>query len=85
MIFGNGPTDIIPHGLLLNVILFNQYIDIHQGGKVKTLLFDVENDPGETTDLSRTHPKILRSMFLALQEIKYKRPVEIHTMKYLKK
>ena len=77
-IFGNGPTDIMPHGMLLNVILFNHHIK-HQGG-VKTWLFDLEKDPNETNDLvqSKAHHKILRAMVLTLQEIKYRRPVPIH-------
>ena len=77
-IFGNGPTDLQPHGLLLNVVLFNQYIKRQAG--VKTWLFDLENDPHETTDLapSKPHHKILRSMFLALQDIKHGRKVRAH-------
>ena len=76
--FGNGPTDLQPHGLLLNVVLFNQYIKRQAG--VKTWLFDLENDPNETTDLapSKPHHKILRSMFLALQDIKHGRKVRAH-------
>ena len=51
-VFGNGPTDIIPHGLLLNLVLFNYYS--HQSG-VKTLLFDLENDRFFIVDYSRTN------------------------------
>ena len=82
-IFGNGPTDIMPHGMLLNVILFNHHIK-RQGG-VKTWLFDLEKDPNEMNDLvqSKAHHKILRSMVLTLQEIKYGRPVPTHQYWYV--
>ena len=82
-IFGNGPTDIMPHGMLLNVILFNHHIK-RQGG-VKTWLFDLEKDPYEMNDLvqSKEHHKILRAMVLTLQEIKYGRPVPIHKYWYV--
>jgi len=78
-IFGNGPTDILPHGVLLNIFLFNHYIAKNEG-KVKTLLFNLEDDPNETTDLanSKEHHKALRGMFLALQEVKHNKPVPIH-------
>ena len=75
-IFGPGQTDMMPHGLLLNMILFNQYVK--QQGKVKTFLFNIEKDPYETTNLVDSEPKILRRMVLSLQDIKHKRPVPIH-------
>lgn len=76
-IFGVGPTDAIPHGILLNMMLFNHYIR-QNDGKVKTMLFNVEKDPSETHDLVESQPKVLRKMVLALQEIKHKKPVPIH-------
>ena len=63
-IFGNGQTDILHHGLLLNIILFNYYS--RQSG-IKTLLFDLENDPEEKIDISDTHPKVLKDMMEAMQ------------------
>ena len=75
-LFGNGPTNIMPHELFFNAILFDYYINKQSG--VKTWLFDVEKDPEETKDIGRDNPKLLRGMFLALQEIKYRRPVHIH-------
>ena len=63
-IFGNGPTDIMHHVFLLNVILFNYYSK--QSG-VKTMLFDLHNDPEEKIDISNTHPEVLKDMLEALQ------------------
>ena len=34
---------------------------------VKTMLFDLENDPEEKIDISNTHPEILKDMMESLQ------------------
>ena len=77
-VFGPGPTDLLPHALLLNMQLQQRYIDQQAG--VRTWLFDLEDDPNETTDLapSKAHHKVLRGMFLALQEIKHRRLARPH-------
>ena len=75
IIWGPGPTDITPHGLLLNAILFNYYS--HQSG-VKTLLFDLENDPEEKIDISSSHPKVLKHMVEQIQHVKHTRLTKQH-------
>ena len=75
LIWGPGPTDITPHGLLLNAILFNYYS--HQSG-VKTLLFDLENDPEEKIDISNSQPKALKHMVEQIQHVKHTRAKKQH-------
>lgn len=70
-IFGNGPCDIFVHGMALNVILFNKYV---KDNGVKTMVFDLDEDPEEKNDISGTHPKVTRSLLEAIQEYKHKRP-----------
>ena len=79
-VFGNGPTDIIPHGLLLNLVLFNYYS--HQSG-IRTLLFDLEKDPEEKIDISSTHPKVLKHMVEQLQYVKHGKKVRHHRYWYV--
>ena len=70
-IFGNGPCDIFIHGMALNVLLFNKYVE---DNGVKTMVFDLERDPEERVDISGTHPKVTRNLVEAIQEHKHKRP-----------
>ena len=79
-VWGNGPTDIIPHGLLLNLLLFNYYS--HQSG-MKTLLFDLDNDPEEKIDISSSHPKVLKHMVEQLQHLKHSKLVRHHRYWYV--
>ena len=79
-VWGNGPTDIIPHGLLLNMILFNHYR--HQAG-MRTLLFDLQNDPQEKIDISNSHPKVLKHMVEQLQHLKHSKKMPHHRYWYV--
>ena len=77
-VWGSGPTDSSPHRLLSMGVLFSHY-SLSLG--VKTFLFDLENDPEERTDLSKSRPKLLRKM-LDLLELQRQKRQDVVQQKY---
>ena len=43
---------------------------------VKTMVFDLEADPEERNDISRSHPKVTRNLLETIQDYKHKRPYQ---------
>ena len=77
-VWGNGPTDSSPHRHLSMGVLFSHY-SLSLG--VKTFLFDIENDPEERRDLSRSRPKLLKKM-LNLLELERARRQDVVQQQY---
>ena len=54
-----------------NLMLFNTYAK--QGG-LQTLLFDVEGDPRETTNIAEQHPEIVKDLLADVEKYKKDQP-----------
>ena len=50
---------------LSNYILFNSHAN---PGGVQTLLFDIENDYRETTNIAHTHPRVVEELLIEAKE-----------------
>ena len=69
-IFGPGPCDV-PHIVALNLVLSSIY---NRAEGYKTLLFDLEADPEEKTDISDSHPDVVKDLLEEIAKIKKNLP-----------